>query len=159
MSEEVKNTDYVLEVENLHTCFHTESGDVNAVNGLSMTLEAGKTLGIVGESGSGKSVTAYSIMQILAETGEITEGSVKYKGEDITKWSERELHNFRGSKCSIIFQDPMTSLNPVFTVGNQLCEAILLHTDKNKKEAKEKAVCEAFRKLLSFFENYLKIGI
>ena len=62
-------------------------------------------------------------MQILAETGEITEGSVKYKGEDITKWSERELHNFRGSKCSIIFQDPMTSLNPVFTVGNQLCEA------------------------------------
>ena len=72
MSEEVKNTDYVLEVENLHTCFHTESGDVNAVNGLSMTLEAGKTLGIVGESGSGKSVTAYSIMQILAETGEIT---------------------------------------------------------------------------------------
>ena len=140
MSEEVKNTDYVLEVENLHTCFHTESGDVNAVNGLSMTLEAGKTLGIVGESGSGKSVTAYSIMQILAETGEITEGSVKYKGEDITKWSERELHNFRGSKCSIIFQDPMTSLNPVFTVGNQLCEAILLHTDKNKKEAKERAI-------------------
>ena len=69
MSEEVKNTDYVLEVENLHTCFHTESGDVNAVNGLSMTLEAGKTLGIVGESGSGKSVTAYSIMQILAEIG------------------------------------------------------------------------------------------
>lgn len=140
MSEEVKNTDYVLKVENLHTCFHTESGDVNAVNGLSMTLEAGKTLGIVGESGSGKSVTAYSIMQILAETGEITEGSVKYKGEDITKWSERELHNFRGSKCSIIFQDPMTSLNPVFTVGNQLCEAILLHTDKNKKEAKERAI-------------------
>ena len=140
MSEEVKNTDYVLEVENLHTCFHTESGDVNAVNGLSMTLEAGKTLGIVGESGSGKSVTAYSIMQILADTGEITEGSVKYKGEDITKWSERELHNFRGSKCSIIFQDPMTSLNPVFTVGNQLCEAILLHTDKNKKEAKERAI-------------------
>ena len=84
MSEEVKNTDYVLKVENLHTCFHTESGDVNAVNGLSMTLEAGKTLGIVGESGSGKSVTAYSIMQILAETGEITEGSVKYKGEDLS---------------------------------------------------------------------------
>ena len=134
MSEEVKNTDYVLEVENLHTCFHTESGDVNAVNGLSMTLEAGKTLGIVGESGSGKSVTAYSIMQILAETGEITEGSVKYKGEDITKWSERELHNFRGSKCSIIFQDPMTSLNPVFTVGSQLREAIELHTSRKGKE-------------------------
>lgn len=140
MSETAKNTDYLLEVENLHTCFHTESGDVNAVNGLSMTLEPGKTLGIVGESGSGKSVTAYSIMQILAETGEIVEGSIKYKGEDITKWSEKELHNFRGSKCSIIFQDPMTSLNPVYTVGNQLMEAILLHTNKDKKEAKERAI-------------------
>ena len=140
MSEETKSTEYLLEVENLHTCFHTESGDVNAVNGLSMVLEPGKTLGIVGESGSGKSVTAYSIMQILAETGEITEGSVKYKGEDITKWSEKELHSFRGSKCSIIFQDPMTSLNPVFTVGNQLMEAIMLHTDKNKAEAKERAI-------------------
>lgn len=140
MSEETKNTDYLLEVDNLHTCFHTESGDVNAVNGLSMVLEKGKTLGIVGESGSGKSVTAYSIMQILADTGEITEGSIKYKGEDITKWSEKELHNFRGSKCSIIFQDPMTSLNPVYTVGNQLMEAILLHTDKTKQEAKERAI-------------------
>ncbi len=140
MSETEKNTDYLLEVENLHTCFHTESGDVNAVNGLSMRLEAGKTLGIVGESGSGKSVTAYSIMRILAETGEITEGSIKYKGEDITKWSEKQMHNFRGSKCSIIFQDPMTSLNPVFTVGNQLMEAIMLHTDKNKKEARERAI-------------------
>ncbi len=140
MSEEAKNTDYLLEVDNLHTCFHTESGDVNAVNGLSMVLEKGKTLGIVGESGSGKSVTAYSIMQILADTGEITEGSIKYKGEDITKWSEKELHNFRGSKCSIIFQDPMTSLNPVYTVGNQLMEAILLHTDKTKQEAKARAI-------------------
>ena len=142
MSEEVKNTDYVLEVENLHTCFHTESGDVNAVNGLSMTLEAGKTLGIVGESGSGKSVTAYSIMQILAETGEITEGSVKYKGEDITKWSERELHNFRGSKCSIIFQDPMTSLNPVFTEEiscvRQFC---FIRIKIKKKQKKERSKC------------------
>ena len=140
MSEEVKNTDYVLEVENLHTCFHTESGDVNAVNGLSMTLEAGKTLGIVGESGSGKSVTAYSIMQILAETGEITEGSVKYKGEDITKWSERELHNFRGSKCSIIFQDPMTCLNPTKPVGKQIVEAIQHHRHLSKAEAKAEAI-------------------
>ena len=139
MSEEVKNTDYVLEVENLHTCFHTESGDVNAVNGLSMTLEAGKTLGIVGESGSGKSVTAYSIMQILAETGEITEGSVKYKGEDITKWSERELHNFRGSKCSIIFQDPMTALNPVMTVGEQIAESLELHQNLTPEQSLEKA--------------------
>lgn len=82
-------------------------------------------------------------MQILAETGEITEGSVKYKGEDITKWSERELHNFRGSKCSIIFQDPMTSLNPVFTVGNQLCEAIPASygIKIKKKQKKERSKC------------------
>lgn len=137
MSEE-KN--YILEVENLHTSFFTDAGEVGAVNGVSFRLEAGKTLGIVGESGSGKSVTAYSIMQILAATGKITEGAVRYKGEDITKWSSKEMQKFRGAKCSIIFQDPMTSLNPVFTVGNQLEEAIMLHTGKNRKEAKERAV-------------------
>lgn len=137
MSEEKK---YILEVENLHTSFFTDAGEVGAVNGVSFRLEAGKTLGIVGESGSGKSVTAYSIMQILAATGKITEGAVRYKGEDITKWSSKEMQKFRGAKCSIIFQDPMTSLNPVFTVGNQLEEAIMLHTGKNRKEAKERAV-------------------
>lgn len=130
----------LLEVKNLHTSFFTDNGEVRAVNGLSFNLEAGKTLGIVGESGSGKSVTAYSIMQILAETGRIVDGSVKFKGEDITKWSKKQLQSFRGSKCSIIFQDPMTSLNPVFTIGHQLEEAILLHTDKTKKEAKERAI-------------------
>lgn len=137
MSEQEK---YILEVENLHTSFFTDSGEVRAVNGVSFRLEPGMTLGIVGESGSGKSVTAYSIMQILASTGRITEGAVRYKGEDITKWSSRQMQKFRGEKCSIIFQDPMTSLNPVFTVGNQLEEAILLHTNKNKKEAKERAI-------------------
>ncbi|MFR4353049.1 MAG: ABC transporter ATP-binding protein [Roseburia sp.] len=137
MSEE--NT-YVLEVENLHTSFFTEAGEVCAVNGVSFQLERGKTMGIVGESGSGKSVTAYSIMQILADTGKITEGAVRFRGEDITKWDERKMQKFRGEKCSIIFQDPMTSLNPVFTVGDQLEEAILLHTDKNRKEARERAV-------------------
>ncbi len=130
----------ILEVNDLHTSFFTDNGEVCAVNGISFTLEAGKTLGIVGESGSGKSVTAYSIMQILAESGRIVGGSVLYHGEDITKWSERQMQNFRGSKCSIIFQDPMTSLNPVFTVGSQLTEAILLHTDKNKEEAVERAI-------------------
>lgn len=137
MSEENR---YILEVDNLHTSFFTDAGEVCAVNGVSFQLEAGKTLGIVGESGSGKSVTAYSIMQILADTGKITEGAVRYKGEDITKWDSKKLQKFRGEKCSIIFQDPMTSLNPVYTVGNQLEEAILLHTDKNKKEAKARAV-------------------
>ena len=137
MSEENK---YILEVKDLHTSFFTENGEVQAVNGISFTLEPGKTLGIVGESGSGKSVTAYSIMQILAETGKITSGEVKFHGDDITKWGSRQMQKFRGEKCSIIFQDPMTSLNPVFTVGSQLVEAVLLHTDKDKKQARERAV-------------------
>ena len=137
MSEENK---YILEVKDLHTSFVTDNGDVQAVNGISFNLEAGETLGIVGESGSGKSVTAYTIMQILADNGRITGGEVLFHGEDITKWSKKQMQGFRGSKCSIIFQDPMTSLNPVFTVGSQLMEAILLHTDKDKKQAKERAI-------------------
>lgn len=137
MSEENK---YILEVKDLHTSFFTDAGEVKAVNGISFNLEPGKTLGIVGESGSGKSVTAYSIMQILTETGKITGGEVRFHGEDITKWNSKQMQKFRGEKCSIIFQDPMTSLNPVFTVGSQLIEAILLHTDKNKKEAWARAV-------------------
>ncbi len=131
---------YILEVKDLHTSFFTDAGEVRAVNGISFSLEPGKTLGIVGESGSGKSVTAYSIMQILAETGKITGGEVRYRGEDISKWGEAQMQKFRGAKCSIIFQDPMTSLNPVFTVGNQLTEAIRLHTDKDKKQARARAV-------------------
>ncbi len=137
MSEEQAK---LLEVDNLHTTFFTESGEVHAVNGISFSLEEGKTLGIVGESGSGKSVTAYSIMQILSANGRITEGSVRFRGEDMSTWSQKKLQTFRGSKCSIIFQDPMTSLNPVFTVGNQLTEAIRLHTDKNRAEARERAI-------------------
>lgn len=137
MSDESK---YILQVKDLHTSFFTENGEVKAVNGISFNLEAGKTLGIVGESGSGKSVTAYSIMQILASAGKITGGEVLYKGEDITKWNEKKMEKFRGEKISIIFQDPMTSLNPVFTVGYQLVEAVMLHTDKTRKEAEARAV-------------------
>ena len=133
-------SEYLLQVKDLHTSFFTDSGEVKAVNGVSFNLEAGKTLGIVGESGSGKSVTAYSIMQILADTGKIVSGEVLYKSEDITKWNKKQMQGFRGKKCSIIFQDPMTSLNPVFTIGNQLMEAILLHTDRNKEQAKERAI-------------------
>lgn len=135
-----ENSKYILEVNNLHTSFFTDAGEVCAVNGISFNLEPGKTLGIVGESGSGKSVTAYSIMQILASTGKITAGEVLYKGEDITKWNKKQMQSFRGSKCSIIFQDPMTSLNPVYTVGNQIMEAIRLHTGKSRREAKERAI-------------------
>ena len=130
----------ILSVQNLHTSFTTSKGDVHAVNGVSFNLEAGKILGIVGESGSGKSVTAYSIMGILESNGKITEGSVLYKGKDITKFTEKEMRDFRGKCCSIIFQDPMTSLNPVFTVGSQLKEAIELHTDRKGKEAEARAI-------------------
>lgn len=130
----------ILELKNLHTSFKTGNGEGMAVNGVSFKLERGKILGIVGESGSGKSVTAYSIMQILERNGKITEGQVLYKGQDITKYTEKQMRDFRGKCCSIIFQDPMTSLNPVFTVGNQLREAIELHTDRKGKDAQARAV-------------------
>ena len=120
----------LLSVQNLHTSFFTDNGEVQAVNGVSFDLNPGEILGIVGESGSGKSVTAYSIMQILADTGKITEGKVLFKGEDLTTWNDKQMQNFRGKNCSIIFQDPMTSLNPVFTIGNQMREAVILHTDR-----------------------------
>ena len=130
---------YILELKDLHTTFSTYNGDVCAVNGVNFTLEPGKTLGIVGESGSGKSVTAYSIMQILADNGRISGGEVLYKGENIVNWNAKQMSTFRGRCVSIIFQDPMTSLNPVFSIGYQLKEAILLHTNKNKAQAEERA--------------------
>ncbi len=130
----------ILSVQNLHTSFHTDKGEVKAVNGVTFNLEKGKILGIVGESGSGKSVTAYSIMRILEKNGRITEGKILYKGQDIAEFSEKQMREFRGKCCSIIFQDPMTSLNPVFTIGNQLREAIELHTDRKGKEAEARAI-------------------
>ena len=120
----------LLSVQDLHTSFFTDAGEVQAVNGVSFELDPGEILGIVGESGSGKSVTAYSIMQILADTGRITGGRILYKGQDLSTWNEKQMQGFRGKNCSIIFQDPMTSLNPVFTIGNQLKEAVVLHTDR-----------------------------
>ena len=132
--------EHLVSVKNLHTSFFTENGEVQAVNGVSFNLDAGKVLGIVGESGSGKSVTAYSIMQILADTGKIVDGEIYYKGEDISKWNEAKMRTFRGKCCSIIFQDPMTSLNPVFTIGNQLMEAINIHSKKSKEEARARAI-------------------
>ena len=117
-------SEHLLSVVDLNTSFKTERGEVMAVNGVSFNLDEGKILGIVGESGSGKSVTAYSIMQILEKNGSIKKGQVLYKGQDITKYSEKQMRDFRGKCCSIIFQDPMTSLNPVFTIGNQLKEAM-----------------------------------
>ncbi|MCR5826469.1 MAG: ABC transporter ATP-binding protein [Oscillospiraceae bacterium] len=125
----------LLSVQDLHTSFFTDAGEVQAVNGVSFALDHGEILGIVGESGSGKSVTAYSIMQILAETGRVVGGKILYKGQDLSTWSESQMQSFRGKNCSIIFQDPMTSLNPVFTIGNQLKEAVVLHTERRGAEA------------------------
>ena len=129
----------LLEVIDLHTSFTTDNGEVQAVNGVSFVLEEGKTLVIVGESGSGKSVTAYSIMRILEQNGHITKGKILFQGEDITHYSQKEMNVFRGQKCAMIFQDPMTSLNPVYTVGNQIEEAIMIHSHKSKAEAREAA--------------------
>jgi len=130
----------LLQVKNLCTSFNVDSGEVRAVNGISFNLDKGKVLGIVGESGSGKSVTAYSIMRILVEPGRITGGQILFNGEDIVKYSEKQMRRFRGERVSIIFQDPMTSLNPVYTIGNQLREAILLHTDRNREQANARAM-------------------
>ena len=123
----------LLEVRDLRTSFFTPAGEVKAVNGVSFNLDSGKVLGIVGESGSGKSVTAYSILQILTHPGRIVGGSIKFKGPD------SEMRKIRGNRISIIFQDPMTSLNPVYTVGNQLVEAIKLHTGRNGAQARDRA--------------------
>ena len=130
----------LLEVNNLHTSFFTPAGEVRAVNGVSFNLERGKVLGIVGESGSGKSVTAYSIMQILASTGKIVDGSIKFDGQELVNSGEKVMKTVRGNRISIIFQDPMTSLNPTYTIGHQLVEAITLHTSRNRKEAWDRAV-------------------
>jgi len=131
----------LLEVKDLKVKFDTGEGYVNAVNGISYYLDAGKVLGIVGESGSGKSVNSYAVMQILEENAIIEPGSsVKFNDQELIGAKESVLRTVRGNKISIIFQDPMTSLNPTYTVGKQLMEAILLHTDRNKKEAKERAI-------------------
>ena len=130
----------MLEVKDLHTSFFTPAGEVRAVNGVSFYLDHGKVLGIVGESGSGKSVTAYSIMQILEKTGKIVSGSIKFNGQELVDAGEKVMKTVRGNKISIIFQDPMTSLNPTYTIGKQLMEAIMLHTPRNKKQAEERAI-------------------
>ena len=130
----------LLEVKDLHTSFFTPAGEVRAVNGVSFQLDSGKVLGIVGESGSGKSVTAYSIMQILASSGKIVSGSILFRGQELVNSGENVMKTIRGNKISIIFQDPMTSLNPTYTIGKQLMEAILLHTNRNRAQARERAI-------------------
>ena len=130
----------LLEVKNLHTYFKTRKGIVKAVNDVSYSLESGRTIGIVGESGSGKSVSAMSILQLLDGNGYIAEGEVLFEGKDLTKLSQQEMYSIRGNKISVIFQEPMTSLNPVFTVKRQLSEPFIIHQKLNKKEAEKKAL-------------------
>jgi oligopeptide/dipeptide ABC transporter ATP-binding protein len=131
---------HVLEVENLQTHFPTRAGLVKAVNDVSFYIDEGELLGLVGESGCGKSITALSVMRLIAPPGKIVEGSIKFKGEELLKASDQRMREIRGNDIAMIFQDPMTSLNPVFTVGEQIAEALRLHRNLNKKQAHEAAI-------------------
>ena len=130
----------LLEVKNLHTYFKTKKGIVKAVNDVTYSLDAGKTLGIVGESGSGKSVSAMSIIKLLDGNGYIESGSITFDGKDILQCTDKEMYHIRGNEISVIFQEPMTSLNPVFTVERQIGETLQIHQNMTKKEARKKVV-------------------
>lgn len=130
----------LLDIKNLRLSFFTPAGEVKALNDVSIRMEEGEVLGIVGESGSGKSVTAYSIMGLTAHPGKIIGGTIDFNGHRINEMSEAELRKIRGNEVSIIFQDPMTSLNPVYTIGNQIREVIYLHTNLNKEQAYNRSV-------------------
>ncbi len=138
MAEE-QNVRKLVDIKNERLSFFTPAGEVKALNDVSIMLEEGEVLGIVGESGSGKSVTAYSLMGLTAYPGKLLGGTLWFNGHEIETMTEKEMRKIRGDEISIIFQDPMTSLNPVYTIGNQIEEVILLHTDKKKKEAYERA--------------------
>ncbi|MGY8770991.1 MAG: ABC transporter ATP-binding protein [Pirellulales bacterium] len=133
-------TSPLLKIDNLKTHFHTEEGVVKAVDDICLELDEGSTLGIVGESGSGKSVTSLSIMQLLATSAKIEGGSISFLGKDLVRLPEPELRSIRGKEISMIFQEPMTSLNPVFTVGSQVMEALLIHQKITKKEARQRTI-------------------
>ena len=135
-----KTNDHLLEIKHLMTFFKTRNGIVKAVNDVSYTLDEGKTIGIVGESGSGKSVSAMSILQLLDANGFIESGEIIFEGRELTKLSKEEMYHIRGNAISVIFQEPMTSLNPVFTVDRQLCEPFMIHQGLNKKQAHEQAL-------------------
>ncbi|MCI5924322.1 MAG: ABC transporter ATP-binding protein [Oscillospiraceae bacterium] len=130
----------LLELHDLHTYFKTKRGIVKAVNGVSYQVEAGKTLGVVGESGSGKSVSAMSILKLLDGNGYIAGGDIIFKGQNLKDCSMDEMYKIRGNEISVIFQEPMTSLNPVFTIEKQIAESYIVHQHMSKKEAKAKAV-------------------
>jgi len=131
----------LLEIKNLKTYFYTDGGVARAVDGMDLLLHRGETLGMIGESGCGKSVTALSVMQLVAApAGRIVEGEILFAGQNLLKKSREEMRAIRGNEISMIFQEPMTSLNPVFTIGDQIMEAIILHQRLNRKDAREKAI-------------------
>ncbi|EYE87822.1 peptide ABC transporter ATP-binding protein [Fervidicella metallireducens AeB] len=130
----------LLKVQDLHTSFFTYAGEVKAVRGISFDLDRGEAIGIVGESGCGKSVTMMSILRLLTDTGKIKKGNAYFEGRDLTKLTNEEMLKIRGNEISMIFQDPMTSLNPVFTIGDQLREPLIRHKKMNKAEASKKAI-------------------
>ena len=132
-------SEYLVDIKNERLSFFTPAGEVKALNDVSIHLKEGEVLGIVGESGSGKSVTAYSLMGLTAYPGKLIGGTLEFNGHRIDEMTENQMRKIRGEEISIIFQDPMTSLNPVYTIGNQICEMILLHTNKSKQEARERA--------------------
>jgi peptide/nickel transport system ATP-binding protein len=130
----------VLNVKNLHTTFFTDDGQVPAVDGVSFYINEGEVLGIVGESGCGKSVTSLSVMGLISDPGKIVSGEIEFKGQDLTKLPEREMRKLRGNEIAMIFQEPMTSLNPVYKIGNQLIEPLEIHQKLSKKAVREKAI-------------------
>ena len=130
---------YLVNIEHERLSFFTPAGEVKALNDVSIHIDEGEVLGVVGESGSGKSVTAYSLMGLTPYPGRLLGGTLDFNGHRINDMTEKEMRRIRGNEVSIIFQDPMTSLNPVYTIGNQLTEAIRLHTDKNRRQARERA--------------------
>lgn len=132
-------SEYLVEIKNERLSFFTAAGEVKALNDVSIRLKDGEVLGIVGESGSGKSVTAYSLMGLTAHPGKLVGGTIEFNGHKINDMSEKEMRKIRGNELSIIFQDPMTSLNPVYNIGNQIIEVIRLHTNKTKQEAYDRA--------------------
>ena len=134
----------LLEVKSLRTSFFTDAGEVRAVDGVSFSVEPGKLMGIVGESGSGKTASVLSIMRLLPESAKIVGGEIIFEGRDLTKLPEPEMRKVRGAKIAMIFQEPMTSLNPVFTIGSQIAEAVRLHQNTSRAEARERAI-EALR--------------
>lgn len=133
-------SEYLVDIQDEHLSFFTPAGEVKALGGVSMHLRDGEVLGIVGESGSGKSVTAYSLMGLTAHPGKLISGTLDFNGHRINDMTEKQMRKIRGKEVSIIFQDPMTSLNPVYTIGNQIREVIRLHTDKTRGQVQERAI-------------------